>query len=99
MAICLQEVAMTVKASISLTDAQEAYARSLVEAGRYPSLSAVLQQGLQLLRRDDEAREVELEALRSLIDRRRAGPFVDLAEGEAQVRAMLERKKASRAAL
>ena len=28
---------MTVKASISLTDAQDAYVRSLVEGGRYPS--------------------------------------------------------------
>ena len=36
---------MTVKASISLTDAQDAYARSLVKGGRYPSLSAVLATG------------------------------------------------------
>ena len=63
---------MTVKTSISLTDDQEAYARSLVEAGHYPSLSAVLQRGLDILRRDSAMRDAELEALRSLIDQRRA---------------------------
>ena len=36
---------MSVKASISLTEAQEAFARELVADGRYPSRSAVLQQG------------------------------------------------------
>ena len=37
---------MSVKASISLTETQEAFARELVAQGRYSSLSAVLQQGL-----------------------------------------------------
>jgi antitoxin ParD1/3/4 len=36
---------MSVKASILLTEAQEAFTRALVADGRYPSLSAVLQQG------------------------------------------------------
>jgi len=69
---------MTVKTSISLTDAQEAYARSLVERGRYSSLSAVLQHGLDMLRRDDEAHASKIQALQELIDQRRAGPFVQL---------------------
>lgn len=86
---------MTVKTSISLTDEQEAYARSLVEAGRFPSVSAVLQSGLEMLRRD----EAELEALRTLIDDRRAGAFVDLDEGEAEIRTLLDRKRAGRAPL
>jgi antitoxin ParD1/3/4 len=90
---------MTVKTSISLTDDQEAYARTLVEAGHYPSLSAVLQRGLEILRRDNEIRDAEVDALRSLIDRRRAGAFVDLDTGAAETRAMLERKKKARAAL
>ncbi len=51
-----KEVVMTAKTSISLTDDQEAYARSLVESGQYPSLSAVLQRGLEMLRRDSEMR-------------------------------------------
>jgi len=79
---------MAVKTSISLTDDQEAYVRGLVSSGEYPSLSAVLQRGLDMLRRDNEMRDGELRALRSLIDRRRAGPFVDLDEGEAATRAL-----------
>lgn len=89
---------MTVKTSISLTDDQEAYARGLVEAGHYPSLSAVLQRGLEMLRRDNEMRDAEVEALRSLMDQRRAGAFVGLDEGDAETRAMLERKRRARAA-
>ena len=54
---------MTVKTSISLTDAQEAYARGLVDQGRYPSLSAVLQQGLEMLRLETEAKDAEIAAL------------------------------------
>ena len=90
---------MTVKTSISLTDDQEAYARSLVEAGKYPSLSAVLQRGLEMLRRDNERHDAEVAALRGLIDRRCAGCFGDLDEGEAETRSMLERKRKARAAL
>jgi antitoxin ParD1/3/4 len=90
---------MTAKTSISLTDDQDAYARALVESGQYPSLSAVLQRGLEMLRRDNEMRDAELQALRSLIDQRRAGAFVDLDEGEAEARAMLERKRKARATL
>ena len=90
---------MTAKTSISLTDDQEAYARALVESGQYPSLSAVLQRGLEMLRRDSEMHDAELQALRSLIDQRRSGPFVDLDEGEAETRAMLARKRKARATL
>ncbi|OWJ67254.1 ribbon-helix-helix domain-containing protein [Inquilinus limosus] len=90
---------MTVKTSISLTDDQEAYARGLVDSGQYPSLSAVLQRGLDMLRRDNEMQDAELQALRTLIDQRRAGPFVDLDEGEAETRAMLQRKRKARAPL
>lgn len=87
---------MTVKTSISLTDEQEAFARRLVENGQYPSLSAVLQRGLDMLRRENELHEAELAALRMLIDRRSQGPFVDLDQGEADTLAMLERKRKAR---
>lgn len=85
---------MTVKASISLTDAQDAFARGLVTAGRYPSLSAVLQRGLELLREEAVAREAEAAALRALLDERACGPFVDVDEGRARTEAMLARKRA-----
>lgn len=79
---------MPVKISISLTDDQEAYARGLVDRGQYPSLSAVLQRGLDMLRLENEMGDGELRALRSLIDQRRAGSFLDLDEGEAATRAI-----------
>ena len=87
---------MTVKTSISLTDEQEAYARSLVESGQYPSLSAVLQRGLDMLRQENELHEAEIEALRALIDQRRKGPFVDLDTLKSDTLAMLERKRRAR---
>jgi antitoxin ParD1/3/4 len=90
---------MTAKTSISLTDDQDSYARSLVESGQYPSLSAVLQRGLEMLRRDSEWRDAELQALRLLIDQRRTGTFVDLTAGEAETRAMLARKRMKIAAV
>ena len=67
---------MTVKSSISLTDEQDAFARQLVENGRFPSFSAALQQGLELLRVRFENDELELEALRTLLLERRRGKFV-----------------------
>jgi len=62
-------------------------------------LSAVLQRGLEMLRRDNEVHDAEVAALRALIDQSRAGPFVDLDEGETETRSMLERKRKARAAL
>ncbi len=90
---------MTAKTSISLTDEQEAYARSLVESGQYSSLSAVLQRGLEMLRSDSEMRDAELQALRSLINQRRAGAFVDNDAGEAETRALIARKRTKSATL
>ena len=67
---------MTVKSSISLTDEQHAFAKALVEAGRYASLSAVLQQGVDLLRQRTDTEDLETRALRELLSRRRQGAFV-----------------------
>ena len=85
---------MSVKASISLTETQDAFARDLVGQGRYPSLSAVMQQGLELLREQTEAKALESEALRALVQERRAERFVDMDESRVRTRAILERKKA-----
>ena len=84
---------MTVKSSISLTDEQHAFARALVEAGRYASLSAVLQQGVDLLRQRMDAEEVETAALRALLSRRRDGEFVDVEEMDARLKAMIADKR------
>lgn len=67
---------MSVKSLIWFTDQQDA-SRALVESGRYTSLSAVLQQALELPRRKTEADTAETGALRRLIAARSEGgpPF------------------------
>jgi antitoxin ParD1/3/4 len=87
---------VTAKTSISLTDAQEAYARKLVAQGRYPSLSAVLQHGLELLRAGTEVEDAELEALRELLKDRRRGPFVSVKEGQKRTERMLAARSRKR---
>ncbi len=84
---------MTVKSSISLTDDQHAFARMLVESGRFPSVSAVLQQGVALLREKLEDEAVERAALAQLLQARRAGPFVSAAGMDARLARMIERKR------
>lgn len=71
---------MTVKSSVSLSDEHHAFAKALVEAGCYPSLSAVLQQGLVLLRQQRDDADADRGALRALLERRAAGPFVSVEE-------------------
>jgi antitoxin ParD1/3/4 len=85
---------MTVKTSVSLTDSQEAFARELVEKGRFPSLSAVLQHGLELLRSEKELEEAELAALRALLKTRRSGEFITVAKGRERMQRMIRAKKA-----
>ena len=84
---------MTVKSSISLTDEQHAFARELVSAGRYPSVSAVVAQGLELLKARTEAESMELEALKLLLEERRRGRFVSPDEMRKRLTAMAERKR------
>lgn len=84
---------MTVKASVSLSEAQAAFARRLVEEGRYASLSAVVQRGLEVLRAETEAREAELAALRGLIAERAAGGFTGLGAGRAATETAIAAKR------
>lgn len=84
---------MSVKASVSISRQQDAFARSLVTEGRYASLSAVVQRGLDLLRDETEAREAELAALRRIVQERAGGPFVSIAEGRTDTDAMIARKR------
>lgn len=86
---------MTVKSSISLTDPQDRFARALVESGQYSSLSSVLQQGLELLRQKNEAEELELVALRQLVDRRMSGPMISSVEMDTRIERMIARKQQS----
>ena len=84
---------MTVKSSISLTDQQDAFARELVRQGRYASVSAVVRQGLDLLRRQTQSHETEMQALRLLVAQRRAGGFVPADRMSDRVGDMVERKR------
>ena len=83
---------MSVKASISLTESQEAYARDLVAQGHYASLSAVLQHGLELMREQSQ----NTDALRELLKQRRNGTFITLEEGKKRTEDMVARKRAAR---
>jgi antitoxin ParD1/3/4 len=67
---------MTVKSSISLRDDQHAFAKTLVQGGRFPSVSAVVQQGLDLLRQQDADAQAERAALQTLLAERAGGRFI-----------------------
>lgn len=67
---------MTIKSSISLRDDQHAFAKALVEGGRFPSVSAVVQQGLDLLRQQDADAQADRAALRALLAERASGDFI-----------------------
>jgi antitoxin ParD1/3/4 len=84
---------MTVKPSVSLSDDQHAFAKDLVARGRFSSISAVLQHGLELLREREAAERLEAEALRALLARRRAGPMISTEEMSQRVEAIIERKR------
>ena len=84
---------MGVKSSISLTDEQHAFARALVDAGRYSSLSAVLQQGVALLQQRLDAPELEHAAMRDLLSGRRQGEFVSAQAMDTRLARMIADKR------
>ena len=88
---------MTVKSSISLTDEQHSFAKELVEAGRYSSVSAVLQQGIDLLRQRMHNDDLEGAALKALLDQRSAGPFVSGAQMDKTIARMITEKRRAHA--
>ncbi|MBX9942741.1 MAG: type II toxin-antitoxin system ParD family antitoxin [Reyranella sp.] len=87
---------MTVKSSISLTDDQHSFAKTLVESGRFASVSAVLQQGVELLREkmDDEA--LERAALAEVLGKRRSGAFLSAAKMDGRLSRMIDAKRRAR---
>ena len=76
---------MTVKSSISLSDEHHAFARAQVADGRFASVSAVVQHGLDLLRRQAEDEQLERAALKALLEERLVGPFVSAEEMRRRV--------------
>jgi len=71
---------MTVKPTVSLTDHGHAFARSLVDGGRFASLSAVIQHGLGLVEREEQEHRTRLDAIRADLDRRAAEPSITMDE-------------------
>jgi len=61
---------------VSLREDQHAFAKALVEAGRFPSVSAVLQQGLDLLQQQDADTQADRAALQALLQQRANGAFI-----------------------
>jgi antitoxin ParD1/3/4 len=88
---------MTVKSSISLTDEQHSFAKELVEAGRYSSVSAVLQQGTDLLRQRMRDEDLQRAALKTLLDQRAAGAFVTGVQKDKSIARMIVEKRRTHA--
>jgi antitoxin ParD1/3/4 len=67
---------VVIKSSVSLREDQHAFAKALVGAGRFPSVSAVLQQGLELLQQQDADAQADRAALQVLLQQRANGAFI-----------------------
>ncbi|KFI28382.1 hypothetical protein CN97_19110 [Haematobacter massiliensis] len=85
---------MTVKSSISLSDEHHAFARAQVQHGRFASVSAVVQHGLDLLRQKAEDERLERAALRALLEERQQGIFVSADEMRRRVTALVALRQA-----
>lgn len=59
------------------------------------NLTSVLQQGLEMLRRKTETEEVEIQALRELINHRIKGSFLSASEMDIRIEDMIARKRSS----
>jgi len=79
--------------NVSLTPDLEKLVHKKVQSGRYTSASEVVREALRLLAERDELREVELQALRTKVERgldeARRG---DLVDGEEAFRAVRGRR-------
>ena len=89
---------MTVTASVDLTEEQSAYAASLVEAGDFPSIEAVVGHSLDVMREEAERKQyhgMTLKEFRAFLDERRKGPFISMEEFDREAeRRMAERRRA-----
>ena len=84
---------MSVIASVSISAQQAAFACDLASQGRYASVDAVVQRGLELLRQETEVEDAEIAALRSLLNDRADGEFVSIANGRTATEAMIAEKR------
>jgi len=87
---------MSVKASVSISEQQDAFVRRLVEQGRYSSASAVVQQGLELLREKTEIRDAQRALLKALLEERMKGDFGPVDDGRLRTEVMMAEKRRGR---
>lgn len=80
--------------SIQLTENDEKLAFSLIANGQFNSLNAIVHRGLELIWRENEFQQTDIDALRSLLDDRRKGKFISNAEGRRRTERMISRKRA-----
>lgn len=85
---------MTVKTSISLPDRQLAFAKDMVERGKFPSVSAVVQHGVELLREKTVQEDEERQAFSRWIEERMRGPTISLEEFRVRLARDLEESRA-----
>lgn len=88
---------MTIKSSISLTNDQHSFAKTLVDSGRFPSVSAVLQHGIELLREKMEDEAQERVALAAILGKRRSGPFLSATAMDSRLSRMIGKKRRAHA--
>lgn len=79
---------MTVKTSVSMRDDHHAFAEDLVRRGRFASVSAVVQFGLERMREEEQAVREEREALVEMLKERAAGPFLSSQEFDVEMERM-----------
>lgn len=84
---------MTVKSSIPLSDEQLAFARKLVEEGRFDSIGDVVGLSLDLLRQHLAGDGGVPERLKALLLRRREGAFVEAEEFDHRLDVMIAAKR------
>lgn len=82
---------MTIKTSISLPETQARYARDLVDRGVFPSLSAVVQHSLEVLRQKEEAGRADTEALKAVLAARAEGRFLAASQFRTRLDEMLDK--------
>ena len=76
---------MTVKPTVSLTDQAYEFAKALVARGKFASLSAVVQHGVQLVEREEDTHRARLEAIRADLTQRAAQPSISTDEMETRL--------------
>ena len=72
---------MTVKSTVSFTDKHHQYAKNKAQQGESNSVSSVVAAGIELLIKDEQEREVAIQAMSESIKQRLSTPREEWLEG------------------